>query len=97
MIQCENPVAPPPPLQVSKAKVWVEQAPWKRVAINGLSHEHGEAHNHHLLLLLAQIKPTANICSGIADKVPFCWHNYRTFHPNHCCCCCCCRVLHVRH
>jgi hypothetical protein len=29
--------------------------------------------------------------------VPFCWHNYRTFHPNHCCCCCCCRVLHVRH
>lgn len=27
--------------RVSKAKVWVEQAPWKRVTINGISHEHG--------------------------------------------------------
>lgn len=33
---------PPPHTQVSKAKVWVEQAPWKRVTINGISHEHGE-------------------------------------------------------
>jgi urate oxidase len=28
-------------MQVSKAKVWVEQAPWKRVQIGGISHQHG--------------------------------------------------------
>lgn len=27
--------------RVSKAKVWVEQAPWRRVQVGGLSHEHG--------------------------------------------------------
>eukprot|EP00878_Enallax_costatus_P012448 GHUV01012999.1.p1 GENE.GHUV01012999.1~~GHUV01012999.1.p1 ORF type:complete len:213 (+),score=34.24 GHUV01012999.1:151-789(+) len=27
--------------RVSKAKVWVEQAPWKRVQIGGIAHEHG--------------------------------------------------------
>lgn len=27
--------------RVSRAKVWVEQAPWKRVTIGGISHEHG--------------------------------------------------------
>lgn len=27
--------------RVSKAKVWVEQAPWKRVQIGGISHQHG--------------------------------------------------------
>jgi hypothetical protein len=30
-----------PCMQVSKAKVWVEQAPWKRVQIGGISHQHG--------------------------------------------------------
>lgn len=29
--------------QVSKAKVWVEQAPWKRVEVGGIPHDHGEA------------------------------------------------------
>jgi hypothetical protein len=28
--------------QVSKAKVWVEQAPWKRVEVGGIPHDHGE-------------------------------------------------------
>ena len=28
-------------LQVSKAKVWVEQAPWQRVDMDGETHKHG--------------------------------------------------------
>ena len=30
-------------MQVSKAKVWVKQAPWKRVDVDGQAHQHGES------------------------------------------------------
>jgi hypothetical protein len=61
-----------PPPQVSKAKVWVEQAPWKRVDINGLSHEHGEVHRQLLpqLLLLLVLRNTPSLCKQTCCVAP---------------------------
>jgi len=71
-----------PSLQVSKAKVRVEEQPWKRLQINGNAHDHGEIQQvnnvHHGLTLLgrllqiADIKPTRlMICTW--QLTGLCW------------------------
>ncbi len=55
-----------PSLQVSKAKVRVEEQPWKRLQIDGNAHDHGEIQQvntvHQGLTLMGSVLQAAANC-----------------------------------
>ncbi|KAK9810412.1 hypothetical protein WJX72_010308 [[Myrmecia] bisecta] len=56
--------------KVSKAKVWVEQAPWERVFVNGKPHNHGfmqSAPATRTTYVEVDDKGNVNITSGLKD------------------------------